>query len=66
MVEFLKHILTCSDNTTWSMSKLVALGTALTMNYNFVAGAGHDYQGYALGVAAIIASLAAKTYVEKP
>ena len=65
-MNWLKNILTSRDNDTYSMSKFVALGTSGSMIYNFIAHHSMDFQGFGLGMSGIIATLAVKTYAEKP
>jgi len=64
MFTWLKNILTSGDNVTYSMSKFVAVGAECAMVFNFLASGDKNYLGLGAGTAAIIAALAAKTYVE--
>jgi hypothetical protein len=65
MNNFLKNIFTGSDNQTFSMSKLVAIGGAVTMIYNFWHVGSVDFQGFGIGICTIITAMAAKTWSEK-
>jgi hypothetical protein len=62
---FLKNIFTGADNQTFSMAKIVAIGGAATMIYNFWHTASSDFQGFGIGICTIIAAMAAKTMSEK-
>lgn len=64
MLRFLKHIFTARDNSTFSLSKLIAIGGATAMIVEFIYKGSVDFQGFGIGITTIITSLAAKYYVE--
>jgi hypothetical protein len=64
MIEFFKNILTARDNSTFSLSKLLAISAVCAMVFNFVKLVSADYQGLGIGVSIMIAALAGKYYVE--
>ena len=62
---FLKHILTGRDNETYSYTKLASLVGVGALTYNFVITQSTDFNGYAFGLASIIAAHALKHHTEK-
>lgn len=62
--KYLSNILTAKDNATFSLTKLIGLSGFGSMVYEFIARASVDFIGFAGGVAAIIAALAAKHATE--
>jgi hypothetical protein len=60
----MRHLLTARDNKTYSLTKLVAVVAAMAMVRNFVVTDSVDFNGFGLGIGAMIASMAAKYYVE--
>lgn len=66
MTEFFKHILTSSDNQTFSFSKIVvALPAAAVGIYKFAAMPTPDFSAFGMFVAAIIGALALKAATDK-
>ena len=65
MLAFLKNVLTSRDNLTYSMTKIMAASGTAALIYNFVTLHSSDFQGFAVGMSAMVTSLAAKYYVEK-
>jgi hypothetical protein len=63
-MKYITDLFTCADNKTWSMSKLLVFVGAVTMCGEFAYKGSVDFQGFAIGIAAIVAALAAKTYVD--
>lgn len=56
--------LTARDNTSFSLTKLIGICTIAVMLVQFVRLGSVDFQGLSIGVAAMMAALAAKYYVE--
>ena len=65
LIQYIKHILTNTDNTTYSMRKLVGISSAVALQYNFIHLSSIDYQGFGIATASLMAAIAAKAYVEK-
>lgn len=65
-MNYLKNIFTGRDNTTFSAVKLIAITAALAMVCNFLRTLSVDFQGFGIGIGAMIAALAAKYVTEKP
>jgi hypothetical protein len=63
-MDFLKNIFTARDNSTFSLSKLIAIGGACAMIGEFLYKGSVDFQGLGIGLTGLIGSLAAKYYVE--
>lgn len=63
-MQFLKNILTARDNESYSLTKLVAIGAAVTMIIKFYQSATPDFQAFGTGVALMMAALAGKYFVE--
>ncbi len=59
------NIFTGRDNSTFSLTKLIATLAALAMVCNFIRAVSVDFQGFGIGIAAMIAALAAKYATEK-
>jgi len=64
-MKYLLHIFTARDNTTFSLTKLLAMLAGLAMVCNFIRAVSVDFQGFGIGIAAMIAALAAKYATEK-
>lgn len=64
MLTFLKNVLTARDNTSYSLTKLVAIGAALDMLLKFYQSPNPDFQAFGFGVASMMAALAGKYFVE--
>ena len=64
-MKYAKHLLTQSDNETYSLSKLLAFGAGCAMVYEFVAQSSTAFQDFGVGVGAMVAALAAKQFVEQ-
>lgn len=64
-MKYIQHILTGRDNATFSLTKLLAVMAALAMICNFIRAVSVDFQGFGIGIAAMIAALAAKYATEK-
>lgn len=64
MAQMLKHWFTSRDNATWSMTKLIAAGAAITAIVQFFRLKSVDFQGFGIGMSTLIAALAAKYHVE--
>jgi hypothetical protein len=63
-MDFFKNIFTARDNSTFSLSKLIAIGSAGAMIGEFIYKGSVDFQGFGIGITAIVGSLAAKYFVE--
>ena len=64
MFDYLKHILTGRDNSTFSLSKLIGIAGGAAMIAQFLGSGSVDFQGFGIGVSTIMAALAAKYFVE--
>jgi len=64
-MRYIHNILTGRDNSTFSLTKLIATLAALAMIYNFIRAVSVDFQGFGIGIAAMIAALAAKYATEE-
>ena len=64
-MKLLKDIFTSRDNSTFSMSKLIAIGAACGMIFEFLKTGSVDFQGFGIGVASVIGALAAKSFTDK-
>ena len=60
----INDIFTARDGKSISMTKLFAMMGAGALIYNFIITASQDYNGFGFALAALIASMAAKYYVE--
>lgn len=60
----IKDALTETDGS-WCLGRTLALIAGSIMLYKFAQSTHADYQGFAIGISAIIASLAAKNYSER-
>ena len=65
MKDFIKNIFTSNDNATFSASKLIGVLGGLTMIGEFLRTQSVDWQGLGIGLATIIAALAAKNLADK-
>lgn len=64
MLTFLKNIFTARDNESFSLTKLFGIAGVVAMVHNFIATSSQDFNGFGLGIAGMIAAMAAKYYVE--
>jgi hypothetical protein len=64
VIEFLKNIFTARDNLSFSLSKLIGVGGSAAMIFNFLKSGSVDFQGFAIGLGALISALAVKYFVE--
>lgn len=64
--EILHHLTTARDGISYSLTKLLGISATGVMCYKFLIDESSDYIGFAGGVAAIMAAMAAKYYVESP
>ena len=64
MLNFLKNLFTARDNESFSLTKLFGLAGVTAMVFNFISTASVDFNGFGLGVAGLMAAMAAKYYVE--
>lgn len=64
MREIVKHLLTARDGVSFSLTKAVVIMAVVAMIYNFVWHDSVDFNGFGLGVAAVMAILTAKYFVE--
>lgn len=65
MKNFLKNIFTSADNATYSASKLIGIAGGLALIGEFLRVQSVDWQGFGIGLATIIAALAAKNLADK-
>ncbi len=65
MSEFFNHIFTARDGLSYSLTKLVGIAGAVAMVYNFVSKGSTDFNGFGIGIAALMAALAVKYAVEQ-
>lgn len=61
----LKDVFTARNGLDYSLTKLIGISASGAMIYKFCAGVSPDFLGFAGGISAIIAALAAKYHVEK-
>lgn len=64
-MSYLKNIFTARDNETFSLTKLIAALAALVMMCNFIRTLSVDFQGFGIGISAMVAAMAMKYAVEK-
>lgn len=64
MNNFFKNVLTARDNISFSLTKLVGISAAVAMVVNFIRLGSVDFDGFGVGMAALMAALAAKYFVE--
>lgn len=64
MKNFLKNIFTARDNASFSLTKLLGVGSGMSMIYNFLDTSSAAFQDFGIGIGAIMAALAAKYHVE--
>jgi hypothetical protein len=64
MRQFINNIFTARDNVTFSMTKLLGMSGGFSMVWKFIQAPSPDYQAFGLGLAGIMAALAAKYYTE--
>lgn len=65
MPQFLKDWFTEDNGTSYCIGRAIGAASAAVMLYKFVANTGADYIGFAAGIAAIIAAVAAKNFSER-
>jgi hypothetical protein len=61
MKNFLINIFTSADNSTFSMSKLIGFFGGFSMIAQFIRVSSVDFQGFAIGLAALIGAFALKS-----
>lgn len=64
-LQILKDWLTARNGEDYSLTKLAFIAAVGTISYKFCVAESVDYLGYAGGVTALIAAMAAKYHVEK-
>lgn len=64
MSQIMKHIFTCRDNASYSMVKIISFIGSCAMVINFVRVGSVDFQGLGIGLATVIAAMAAKYVAE--
>jgi len=63
--KFFKDLFTERDGVSWCLGRVMAAAAFGEMSYKFLTGSNLDWQSFAIGVSALIASVAAKNYSEK-
>jgi hypothetical protein len=64
--QFIIDLLTARNGTDYSLTKIMGIFAGITMIIRFWQLPTPDFQGFAIGMAAIMGALAAKYYVETP
>lgn len=64
MFTFISNLFTARNNVDYSLTKLLGICAGGAEIVKFVQSVGADYQGFGIGIASIMAALAAKYYVE--
>ena len=64
-MKFITDLFTERDGTSFCIGRVLGAAAIVEMMVKFADVAHVDYQGFAIGVAALIAALAAKNYSEK-
>ena len=64
--QFFIDALTARNGTDYSLTKMLGIAAGVTMIVRFWQISTPDFIGFAGGIAAIMAALAAKYYVEQP
>jgi hypothetical protein len=60
MKELLMNIFTSADNSTYSMSKIIGFLGSMAIIGQFIRVGSVDFQGFAIGLAALITAFAVK------
>ena len=63
--EILEHWMTGRDGISYSLTKLIGLSAGATMIYQFAMLDSKDWQGFGIGITAIMGAMAVKYMVEK-
>lgn len=53
------------DGTSWCIGRAMAAAAFASMIFKFIQASSADFQGFAIGVAAVIAAVAGKNYSER-
>jgi len=64
LLQFFLDALTARNGADYSLTKMLGISAGITMTVRFWQLPTPDFQGFAIGIAAIMAALAAKYYVE--
>lgn len=64
-MDFLKNWFTEADNATFCIVRALGGTAGVAMIYKFIESPASDYQGFAVGIAAICAAVALKNASEK-
>ena len=64
-MNFIKQLFTERDGVNWCIGRVLGGAAIIEMMVKFADVSHVDYQGFAVGVAALIAAIAAKNYSEK-
>ena len=64
LIQFLVDLLTARNGVDYSLTKLMGISAGITMIVKFWQLPTPDFQGFAIGISAIMAALAAKYYSE--
>lgn len=65
VIKLFKDLFTERDGVSYCLGRFIAFAAAVEMIYKFTDSSHIDYQGFAVGICAIIASIAAKNMSEK-
>ena len=63
--KFMRDLFTEDDGISWCIGRTIGFAAACVLIYKFIVAIPVDHQGFAIGIAAIIASVAAKNYSER-
>lgn len=64
MNKFINEIFTQRDNITFSMTKIIGIAGSSIMIAKFIESPSPDYQGFGIGISAVMTALAVKYYTE--
>jgi hypothetical protein len=63
--KWFKDFFTENDGQSWDLARFMGFAAFVEMSYKFLVSGNFDWQGFAIGVSAIIAGVAAKNWSEK-
>jgi hypothetical protein len=63
--KWFKDFFTERDGESWDLARFMGFAAFMEMSYKFLMNANFDWQGFAIGVSAIITGVACKNYSEK-
>ncbi|MHB0965335.1 MAG: hypothetical protein ACYC36_02665 [Bellilinea sp.] len=63
--KWFKDFFTERDGTSWDLARFMGCSAFCELSYKFFTSANTDWQGFAIGIGAIMAGVAAKNFSEK-